>query len=276
MQYEKKEILILVKTYPNISKKYQEVVCTAGIDDIGKWYRLYPIPFRQLGGEEQKYKKYDTISVDVFKDTSDPRIESYKVKSETIKVIKHIDTKNNWRDRNIYVNKTYLYDDKDIIINKNKQGDLSICRFKPTKVLDVIIEAVDREYTPEQKESIKNYLQQPDMFEEKDIKTLEKIIPKLPYKFSYKFLDKNHKESILMIEDWEIGQLFWNLEKQYKNENTACEKVKEKYMKFAENNDLKFFLGTTRQYDSWASNPFVIIGIYYPTLEKQQQLTFID
>lgn len=33
-----------------------------------------------------------------------------------------------------------------------------------------------------------------------------------------------------MIEDWEIGALFWNmLEKSNGDEEVACEKVKQKY-----------------------------------------------
>lgn len=44
----KKKILIVVKTYPTRSKKYQELVCTAGLDEKGNWYRIYPIPTKTL------------------------------------------------------------------------------------------------------------------------------------------------------------------------------------------------------------------------------------
>ena len=39
----KEKILILVKTYPSLSKKYQEIVCTAGINKRGEWRRVYPM-----------------------------------------------------------------------------------------------------------------------------------------------------------------------------------------------------------------------------------------
>ena len=42
------EILITVKTYPTLSKKYHELVCTAGVNTEGEWRRLYPVQFRQL------------------------------------------------------------------------------------------------------------------------------------------------------------------------------------------------------------------------------------
>ncbi len=45
---EKKRVYIVVKTYPTISDKYAELVCTAGVLEDGSWIRLYPIPFRKL------------------------------------------------------------------------------------------------------------------------------------------------------------------------------------------------------------------------------------
>ncbi len=53
-------VLITVKTYPTLSQKYGELVCTAGIRSDGSWVRLYPIPFRRLY-QDGRYKKYDWI-----------------------------------------------------------------------------------------------------------------------------------------------------------------------------------------------------------------------
>jgi len=47
-------ILIAVKTYPAISKKYEELVCTAGFLEDGSWIRIYPIQFRKKSYAEQK------------------------------------------------------------------------------------------------------------------------------------------------------------------------------------------------------------------------------
>lgn len=43
----KTKVLITVKTYPAISKKYDELVCTAGFREDGSWIRIYPIQFRK-------------------------------------------------------------------------------------------------------------------------------------------------------------------------------------------------------------------------------------
>ncbi|MGM0649689.1 MAG: hypothetical protein ACQES1_04170, partial [Bacteroidota bacterium] len=66
----KTKVLITVKTYPTISSKYDELVCTAGFKEDGTWVRIYPVPFRKRSYAEQ-YKKYDWIELDLVNNTSD-------------------------------------------------------------------------------------------------------------------------------------------------------------------------------------------------------------
>ena len=56
-------ILITVKTYPTLSRKHGETVCTAGIREDGTWVGLYPVPFRRLGEMEQ-YRKFDWVELE--------------------------------------------------------------------------------------------------------------------------------------------------------------------------------------------------------------------
>ena len=37
-------VLVTVKAYPKPSGKYEELVCTAGFTESGKWIRIYPLP----------------------------------------------------------------------------------------------------------------------------------------------------------------------------------------------------------------------------------------
>lgn len=62
----KEKVLIAVKTYPTLSKKYTELVCTAGFKEDGTWIRIYPSPFRLLN-DSQKYKKYQWIELELGK-----------------------------------------------------------------------------------------------------------------------------------------------------------------------------------------------------------------
>ncbi len=69
---DKQRILITVKTYPTLSRKYGETVCTAGVREDGSWVRMYPVPFRRLD-EEQQYAKFDWVECRLVRNKSDPR-----------------------------------------------------------------------------------------------------------------------------------------------------------------------------------------------------------
>jgi len=131
------------------------------------------------------------------------------------------------------------------------------------------IEEDEREWKDEWKEIRK----QGDLFATET--TPEILIPKLPYKFYYRFIDDSGKSSRLMIEDWEIGALYWNcLRSAEGNEIIALEKVREQYeSNFIKNKDIYLFLGTTKEWHMRRSkNPFVIIGVFYPKIELQGKL----
>ena len=73
----------------------------------------------------------------------------------------------------------------------------------------------------------------------------------------------------MMIGDWELGALYWNCLKGAEgNEQIACEKVKEKYFDVFRDRDLYLFLGTSRQFDGWAKNPFLVIGCFWPPISS--------
>jgi hypothetical protein len=132
---ETKRILILVKTYPTLSKKYDELVCTAGITEDGKWVRLYPIEFRKLPYDKQ-YKKYDWVETEAGRNTSDFRKESFRPMGDC-KIIKHIGYENNWKDRKAALSKVKLYDNIKELINDSKTPKFTSLA---TKILDFTFE----------------------------------------------------------------------------------------------------------------------------------------
>jgi hypothetical protein len=94
-----------------------------------------------------------------------------------------------------------------------------------------------------------------------------KVVPKVPYKFSYKFEDSSGKQSTMMIEDWEIGMLYFNCLKRVNGDKKrAIAKVRKKYYDFFSTRDLHFFLGTTKRFHNVSPNPFIIIGVFYPPM----------
>jgi hypothetical protein len=270
------KVLISVKTYPTISTKYKELVCTAGFLENGDWVRIYPLPFRALE-QDQKYKKWQWVELDLKPNTADNRPESYKAENiDSLKVIEQLGTEQNWFKRKKIVNKSVIYDDLTALITKAKakKNSLSLATFKPTRILDLIVEEVDREWNAEKLAILQAKSQQLSLYQTEDeVKQEFELVDKLPYKFSYKFEDINGKESTLMIADWEIGSLYWNcLKKCVGDEKKAVQQVKDKYLGFVDKCDILIFLGTTQQFHGWANNPFIIIGVFYPKIEPQHNL----
>lgn len=268
-----KKILITVTTYPLPSRSYDELVCTAGFLEDGTWIRVYPVPLSWLNQikKDTGFKKYTWIELDLKERTDDFRPESHSPLNYDIKIISApIGTKDYWKERkgiclkNIYTNKAKL------LLDAAKPKNLSLATFKPSKITDFVVEPDEREWKSEWTELRK----QTDLFAE--IRSdPEKLIPKVPYKFSYTFEDDDGKPSTLMIEDWEIFQLYWNCLKSSNNdEQKAISLVRKKYFdEFTTENDIYLFLGTTMQWHRRrAPNPFVIIGIFYPKKEEQLSL----
>jgi hypothetical protein len=97
--YAPTRVLIFGKTYPELSAKYTETVCTGGFREDGTPIRLYPVPLRYLEGKQQ-YKLYEWITVPIRKSTSDPRPESYKIVPDKIERGELVDTDHgSWRRR---------------------------------------------------------------------------------------------------------------------------------------------------------------------------------
>ncbi len=268
------KVLIAVKTYPTLSSKYDELVCTAGFLEDGSWIRIYPIPFRKLEYNKQ-YSKYDWIEVDLEKNNSDFRLESHKPKSiETaFKIVDHLGTEDSWRLRkeiilkNVHTNMTELIGQA-----KDTTKCTSLAVFKPKKILDFKVEKVDREWDKSKLDTLKAKAQQLNLFQNSD--NPFEVVQKLPYKFSYKFISDDGIERTMMIEDWEIGQLYWNCLKRHEGDVAkACDDIKKKYFDdFAKTKDLYLFLGTTREFHLIAPNPFVIIGTFHPKKIVQSSL----
>lgn len=268
---QKIRVLIAVKTYPTISTTYDELVCTAGLKEDGTWIRLYPIKFRDLELDD-KYKKYQWIEVEVRKRRQDVRPESYTPLADSIRVEEEIDTdRGTWRRRNhCFLKDSKVYTNMSVLIDEAKALKCSIATFRPSKVLDFKIVSDAREWSKEKLDALAERQKQPALFEDDAI--VKRVAKKIPYKFKYKFEDENGKVSNMMIEDWELGMLYWNCLRRSATEEIAVQKVKDKYFHEFIKKDLHFFLGTTLANHFVSKNPFTIIGVYYPPFNNQPEL----
>ncbi len=267
------KILLTVTTYPLPSRSYDELVCTAGVLEDGTWVRIYPMPLSFLREQKKNGKlpvnKYTWIELDLRRrDDSDFRPESHSpvdYEFRDLKILEHLESTHFWAKRkefclkNVYTNLTKLINDSQ------KPTNTSLATFKPTKITDFVIEQDEREWKDKWKAQFVQYQLNFDNPEEA---ILRSIPDKMPYRFSYRFVDDERRESTLMIEDWEIVQLYWNSLKNSdsKSEVEACKKVKMKYFDtFTTKHDIYLFLGSQRtMHIQRARNPFVIIGVFYP------------
>lgn len=259
-----------VKAYPQPSRSYDELVCTAGVLEDGSWIRIYPVPFKFL-----LFKKYQWIELDLVRNWSDFRPESYRPVNTDLsdmEIVGSIDTGQKWALRKEYCCKEIFTSRSELIEASKAPSNKSLATFKPTKLIDFIIEETERKWKARWLEQLK----QVDMFTQTPGDEYKPRTPirKLPYKFKYHFEDSDGNISKLMIEDWEIGALYWNcLRNAEGDEQVALEKVREKYFDTFVKKDLHLFLGTTQQHHAQRHlNPFVVIGVFYPPVDAQYGL----
>ncbi len=270
----KERVLITVKTYPTLSRKYGETVCTAGVREDGTWMRIYPVPFRRLDEAEQ-YRKFDWIEAEFVTNRSDPRPETHHPTDyDQLVPTGHMGIEDNWRERReLLLGRSKIYHRLEPLMVGAKENRLSLAVFKPKLIRDFIWEDDEREWNADKVAQMREQTRQTEMFADESWRETFKVIPKLPYAFSYRFEDADGRRSTLQVLDWECGQLFWNcLRACGGDEDEALAKVRRKYFEEFGQRDLHFLLGTTQQFHGFAPNPWVIIGVFAPPFQNQLEL----
>lgn len=260
---ETRKILIATKTYPSISTKYQETVCTAGIllseeENPLQWIRIYPIRYRYLDFDK-RYPRWAIVSAKIKRNDQDYRPESFKIDDNSLEIIRKIDTINNWQERKSLVLSLQFRSIADI----QAQGK-SLGIIKPKSIERFFSKKTSREWNQKQ-QAVLNQL---DLFEPNI--DLEKI----PYQFVYQFTDEDNVPHKYSISDWEIMELYRKCRDRsqlsgLEAEQYALEKVRQKLEDdFLESKDLYFIVGNLKNH----AKSFMIIGLFYPPLVKFNQM----
>jgi len=253
------KVLITVKTYPIPSAKYDELVCTAGVQESGDFVRLYPINFRDLPFAQQ-YQKYQWIEVDAIRhEGRDVRKESYRPDCDTLKLIgAPIPTRNgDWSARGKLALKNKAKSMEELQ-DSQELDRTSLGILKPKSINDLIVKSDDPDWKPQFYEA----LRQARLWDDRQ-KTSEPP-RKVPFKFQYRFScdDPRCKGHQMMIEDWEVGALYWRLRDKGLSPADAAQGVKRKFLDelCSKDRDTHFYVGTVLSHPkSW-----VIIGVFYP------------
>ena len=96
------------------------------------------------------------------------------------------------------------------IIDGAKANTMSLAVFKPHRVLDFTWEQEEADWDKKRVAEMREKTKQTELFAEETWRETFKLIPKLPYSFSYTFEDADGRKSSMQVLDWEIGQLYWN------------------------------------------------------------------
>lgn len=205
---EKRRILIGTKTYPAISSKYRETVCTAGIllddsDNPLQWIRIYPVRFRYLD-LNKKYPRWSIITAEIEKNHRDNRPESFRINDNSIEVVRNLAKKDAWAEIKQFV---LPFEFKSVGEIQSQNKSLGI--IKPAKIKSSFVKETEREWSEKQR-VIRDQI---DFFEPN--KNLEKI----PYHFGYEFYNGEKTLHKYSITDWEIMQLYRNCRDNSKGKN---------------------------------------------------------
>lgn len=235
----KEKLLVLAKAAPEASKKYEELVCVAGITDKGEWRRIYPIPWEIFWKtNDNKFKKKQWIEYELISDNpSDRRKESRKIIPESIVVLG--DASYNEIEQILNEKLTNL----ELINNNNSLGVI-----KP-KSIENYIPITNKQY-----EKILEMGKQTTLFGDKAYK-----LDPPEHKYQYVFTGEDSKEHKILCEDWESVMLYLNCKKNYSSIDIVHEKVREKMLKIAKMERSYFIIGTHYRFDT-----NIIIGLIYP------------
>ena len=219
--YEKKRILLTVKTYPEESKKHGSSICMAGITDEGEWIRLYPVAFDYFVKKlSYKMKKYVWIEAEVEKSSEKlQRKESYKVNQKSIRIIDESLTKANprvWEKRKKLILPLLNYSLKDLD-DKFKEDRTSLGLIKP-KLIDFNF----RKPMDEVEIDHARFLQK--TLNDKFVLTADKIPHFISYVFQCNQTDCKIPHDIT-CEDWELFEFIRKLNKNYSDSDLVQKKL---------------------------------------------------
>lgn len=254
-------ILILAKTYPSPSSQYVETSCVAGITEDGCMRRLYPVPFRLIE-ESQKFKKWQWVELRVEKASKDRRPESHKVYVDDIVCGKQIDTKHEWTERRLWLEKIPTFDSVDAMDAARRDEGISLALLRPGHVLGLdIVPARQSDWTSEEREKLTRDLMQGELFSEAEVRKEMRELRKVPFDFYYRCIystpdgEREYRQKII---DWEAGALFWNCQRSHGD--NWVQPFREKLEKNLTGKDLMFLMGNLHRFqDQW-----VIVSLIYP------------
>lgn len=261
MEYERRRVLIWGKTYPELSKRYRETVCTGGCLEDGRPVRLYPVPLRYIN-QTMNYKLYQWIRVPMKRSPGDSRPESYKVDHDSIEIEGHIDPGKGWEQRRqiIFADRTWHFGCVDRLQEARENSGQSIGFIKVRSVESVkLVQRSDADRI-EHEEKLSRLQSVLDFF-----RTTQKNLEFLPFrvKIAWHCVDEDCGGHTASVLDWGLGELG-------RREGPEAARNKMEHLADVTKHDLHFFMGNMKS----RHHIFSIIGLWCPLIRDMQQPDF--
>jgi hypothetical protein len=235
------EAIILIKASPQVGKKHGETVCCAGVNEKGKWVRLYPVTFRTLDQAKQ-FRRWDRIRFRWKKPEDDSRPESLRVDHESIEIIGELKQK----ERLNFLSKLEVSS-----LSKVRADGGSLALLRP-RDLKFFIEQKSEEDLREEREKFKRIASQTDLFH------TTQIIPYEPCPFLFKYsyvIDDGEREGT--CQDWETDATFYIWSRHY-GEAAALKNMQRVFGEEYPKKGMVFAMGTHSLYpDTWLINGII-------------------
>jgi hypothetical protein len=239
----RERILITVRTYPTFSKTYIETVCTGGINDQGEWRRLYPVALR-YEDQAKQYRTFDIVEVNL-RDGTDGRRETRKPDMATLEITGRAEK---WPDRCDWIDPTICQS-----LSAMTAANRSLAPVAVKQVLELVAKPADTDWSPEQKEQLKQSLMFGTRLE------LEKV----PFDFRLRWQDHDGQEHDSLILAWEMYQTWREYNKRYAD---PVKTMQETFMSdhFSDKRRLSLFMGNHHRFrDIW-----MVCGWFHPPTEQ--------
>jgi hypothetical protein len=144
--WERRRLLLWGKTYPELSVKHTETVCTGAVflDQPGL-VRIYPMPERYQPDGKRPHK-WDVFSAEVRRNPSDPRPESYKIQPGSITVEGSFGTEHAWeRRRNHLLRDEHFIEGLEDITQQQADSGRSLGIIRRTEILGIRLRKVSQQ-----------------------------------------------------------------------------------------------------------------------------------
>lgn len=253
-------VLIWGKTYPELSARYVETVCTAGVREDGRPIRLYPVPLRYLDTRKQ-FALYDWVEAPIVKSTADPRPESFKVVSGKIRIVGHLDTKKNWKARSAIVFKDpgWQFDCYDALVREESKSKRSMGVVTPGNIdgVDLVKKSAGAE--KEYRKKLDEVQGQQDLFHPQ-----YKELEFLPYHIRLRWRCASTKCSCQSGRAHDHMVLDWGLLELARRSSWVKARQKLQEISNLKEKDFRLFIGNFRLHPK----AFGIVGLWYPKLQR--------